>query len=165
MDPDHRLGMVQRKDRRHPGPKVITARTIAGIPKLRHEPVPALRDVPVVDADLEWTRRETIPRQGGYDHVEVLEHQRHVPPGFPRQRARPGYGNALRPFDPSTAYRNQPQTAARTQSLRLVRIGADVFVNRQPYLTGADNILSFSTTSDEPKGLGAGGSLGLIAVC
>ena len=78
MDPHHRLGMIERKDRRHPGPKVITARTIAGIPKLRHEPVPALRDVPVVDADLGWTRRESIPGQGGYDHVEVLEHRQHV---------------------------------------------------------------------------------------
>src|SRR5580704_12438952 len=65
-------------DRRHPGPKVITARTIAGIPKLGHEPVPALRDVPVVNADLEWTRRETIPRQGRYDHVKVLEHRQHI---------------------------------------------------------------------------------------
>jgi len=63
--------MVQRKDRRHPGPKVITARSIAGIPKLRHEPVPTLGDVPIVDADLGWTRRETIPGQGGYDHVKV----------------------------------------------------------------------------------------------
>src|SRR5580658_2736008 len=78
MDPDHRLRMVQRQDRRHPGPKVVTASTIAGIPKLRHEPVPALRDVPIVDADLGWTRRETIPGQGGYDHVEVLEHRQHL---------------------------------------------------------------------------------------
>src|SRR5205807_6697900 len=65
-------------DRCHPGPKVITARTVAGISKLRHEPVPALRDVPVVDADLGWTRRETISRQGGHDHVEVLEHRQHA---------------------------------------------------------------------------------------
>src|ERR1035441_258854 len=70
--------MVQRKDRRHAGPKVITARAIAGISKLRHEPVPALRDVPVVNADFGWTRRKTIPRQGGYDHVKVLEHRQHV---------------------------------------------------------------------------------------
>src|ERR1700723_1800406 len=78
MDSEHRLGMVQRKDLRPPPPKVITARTIAGISKLRHEPVPALRDVSVVDADLGWTRRETIPRQRGYDHVEELEHRQHL---------------------------------------------------------------------------------------
>src|ERR1700685_4352095 len=78
MDPDHRLRMVQRQDRRHPGPKVITARTIAGISKLRHEPVPELRDVPVVDADLGWARRETIAGQGGYDHVKVHKQWQHV---------------------------------------------------------------------------------------
>src|SRR5437870_4507650 len=37
-----------------------------------------LRDVSVVDSDLGWAQRESIPRQGGYDHVEVLEHRQHV---------------------------------------------------------------------------------------
>src|SRR5271157_1209443 len=70
--------MVQRKDRRHPRPKIIAARTIAGIPKLGHEPVPALRDVLVIDADLGWAQRESIAGQGGHDHVEVLKHRQHV---------------------------------------------------------------------------------------
>src|SRR4051812_37492964 len=78
MDPDHRFGMVQRKQRRHPGAEVTASRTIAGIPELGHEPVPALRDIPVGNADFWWTRRKTIPRQGGYDHVKVLEHRQHV---------------------------------------------------------------------------------------
>src|SRR5436853_3458374 len=37
-----------------------------------------LRDVSVVDSDLGWAQRESIPRQGGYDNVEVLEHRQHV---------------------------------------------------------------------------------------
>src|SRR5215831_7061752 len=78
MDPDYRLGMIQRKDRRHPRTEVIAACTIGGISKLRHEAVPTFRDVPVVDADLGWTRRESIPRQGGYNHVEVFEHRQQV---------------------------------------------------------------------------------------
>ncbi len=78
MDPDYPLGMIQRQDRRHPRAEVVAARTIAGIPKLRHEAMPTFRDVPVVDADLGRTRRESIPGQGGYDHVEVFEHRQHV---------------------------------------------------------------------------------------
>src|SRR5262245_51382180 len=70
--------MIHCKERRHPRTEVIAARTIAGIPKFGHEPVPALGDVPVVDADLGWARRESIPWQGGHDHVEVLEHRHHV---------------------------------------------------------------------------------------
>src|SRR5215469_10584328 len=70
--------MVHRKERRHPGTKVIAARSIAGIPEFGHEPVPALRDVAVVDAHLGWAWRESIPRKGGHDYVEVLEHRQHV---------------------------------------------------------------------------------------
>ena len=70
--------MVHCKQRRHPGTEIIAARTIAGIPQFGHEPVPALRDVPVIDADLRWARRESIPGQRGHDHVEVLEHWQHV---------------------------------------------------------------------------------------
>ena len=70
--------MVQRKDRRHPGPEVVAARAIARISKLRHELVPAFRDVSIVDADLGWTRRESISGQGRDDQVEILEHRQHV---------------------------------------------------------------------------------------
>src|SRR5260221_8430543 len=69
--------MVYCKERRHPRTEVIAARAIAGIPKFRHEPVPAMRDVPVVDADFEWARRKSIPWQRGHDHVEVLKHRQH----------------------------------------------------------------------------------------
>src|SRR4029077_10211354 len=34
--------------------------------------------VPVVDPDLGWARRESVPGQRGHDHVEVLEHRQHV---------------------------------------------------------------------------------------
>src|SRR5262245_58162772 len=70
--------MIHCKERRHPRTEVIAARTMAGIAKFGHEPVPALCDVPVVDADLGWARRESIPWQGGHNHVEVLEHRQHV---------------------------------------------------------------------------------------
>src|SRR5262245_60197847 len=70
--------MFHCKEGGHPRTEVIAPRTIAGIPKFLHEPVPALRDVPVVDANLAWARRESIPWQGGHDHVEVLEHRQHV---------------------------------------------------------------------------------------
>jgi hypothetical protein len=70
--------MVHCKERRHSRTEVIAARTIAGIPKFGHEPMPALRNVSVVDADLGWARRESIPWQGGHDHVEVLEHRQNV---------------------------------------------------------------------------------------
>src|SRR5260221_12948286 len=69
--------MVYCKERRHPRTEVIAARAIAGIPKFRHEPVPAMRDVPVVDADFEWARRKSIPWQRGHDHVELLKHRQH----------------------------------------------------------------------------------------
>ena len=72
------VGPIERKDRRPPGPKVIAARTVAGIPKLRHEPVPALRDVPVVDAGLGWTRRKSIAGQRGDDHIKVFKHRQYI---------------------------------------------------------------------------------------
>src|SRR5947208_2073074 len=78
MDPDHRLGMVERKECGHPCPKVVAARSIAGIPELGHELMPALRHVAIIDADLGWTRRKSISGQGRYDYVEVAEHRQHV---------------------------------------------------------------------------------------
>jgi hypothetical protein len=54
--------MVKRQDRRHPGPEVIASRPIAVIAKLRHELVPAFRDVSIVDSDLGRTPRW----QGGF---------------------------------------------------------------------------------------------------
>src|SRR5271165_2600227 len=78
MNPDHRLWMVKREDRRHPGPEVIATRPIAGIAELRHKLVPALRDVSIVDTDLGWTRRKSISGQGGYDQVEIIEHRQHI---------------------------------------------------------------------------------------
>src|SRR5439155_11032553 len=76
--PDHRLRMVERKERGHSSPKVVAARSIAGIPKLGHELMPALRDVAIIDADLGWTRRKPISGQGRYHYVEVAEHRQHV---------------------------------------------------------------------------------------
>src|SRR5437868_15036576 len=70
--------MIERKQRGHAGPKVVAARSIAGIPKLGHELMPALRDVAIIDADLRWTRRKSISGQGRYDDVEVAEHRQHV---------------------------------------------------------------------------------------
>src|SRR5215472_1890425 len=37
--------------------------------------MPALRNIPVVDADLRWAGRESIPGQRRNDHVEVLQHR------------------------------------------------------------------------------------------
>src|SRR5207302_5693804 len=42
MYSDHRLGMIERKERRHSSSKIVAARSIAGIPKLGHELMPAL---------------------------------------------------------------------------------------------------------------------------
>jgi hypothetical protein len=70
--------MVQRKDRRHPGSEIVTARTIAGVPKFGHQTVPALRDVAVVDPNYGRSWRESIPRQGGHDQIEVLKHRQHL---------------------------------------------------------------------------------------
>jgi len=56
----------------------MAACTIARIPKLGHELVPALRNVSVVDTDLGWARRESVPGQGGYDDIEILKDRQHV---------------------------------------------------------------------------------------
>src|SRR5579884_3426255 len=53
MDTDYRFWVIECKDRRHPGPKVIAACTIARITKLRHQPVPALRDLSIVNSTLD----------------------------------------------------------------------------------------------------------------
>src|SRR5207248_7003209 len=65
-------------ERGHSSPKIVAARSIAGIPKLGHELMPALRDVAIIDADLRWTRRKSISGQGRYDYVEVAEHRQHI---------------------------------------------------------------------------------------
>src|SRR5215472_2484667 len=39
--------------------------------------MPALRNIPVVDADLGWAGRECIPGQRRNNHVEVLQHRQH----------------------------------------------------------------------------------------
>src|SRR5262245_15232352 len=78
MYPDHRLRMVERKQCGHTSSKVVAARSKTGIAKLRHEAMPTLRDVAIIDADLGWTRRKSISWQGRYDYVEVTEHRQHV---------------------------------------------------------------------------------------
>src|SRR5947209_1457383 len=78
MNPDHRLRMIERKQSSHAGPKIVAARSIAGIPELGHELMPALRDVAIIDADLGWTRRKSVSGQRRYDYVEVAEHRQHV---------------------------------------------------------------------------------------
>src|SRR5690242_14963541 len=80
MDPDHRLWMIKRKDRRHSGTEIITGGAIARITKRAHQFMPAIGNIPVVDPHLGWTRRKSVARQRRYDHIEVLEHrqQTHV---------------------------------------------------------------------------------------
>src|SRR5437762_10523393 len=78
MYPDHRLGIVERKECSHASAEVVAARSVARISKLGHEPVPTLRDVAIIDADLGWTRRKSISGQRRYDYVEVAEHRQHV---------------------------------------------------------------------------------------
>src|SRR5277367_3907839 len=70
--------MVERKDRRHPGPEVVATRPIARVAKLRHDLVPPFRDVSIVDTDLGWMRRESISGQRRDDQVEIIEHRQHV---------------------------------------------------------------------------------------
>src|SRR5258708_5317635 len=70
--------MIERKERSYSSSKIVAARSIAGIPKLGHELMPALRDVAIIDVDLGWTRRKSISGQGRYDYVEVAEHRQHV---------------------------------------------------------------------------------------
>src|SRR5205823_4224284 len=78
MYPNHRLRMIERKERSYPSSEIVAARSIAGIPELGHELMPALRNVAIIDADLGWTRRKSISGQGRYDYVEVAEHRQHV---------------------------------------------------------------------------------------
>src|SRR5947209_5612758 len=70
--------MVYPEDRRHSGSKVITTRTIPGISKRGHEPMPALRHKPVVDTNLGRAQRKSIAGQGWYNYIEILEHGQHV---------------------------------------------------------------------------------------
>src|SRR6202000_2327573 len=67
--------MVKRQDRSHPCPEVIASRPIPVVAKLRHELVPAFRDVSIVDSDLGWTTRESISGQGGDNYIEIAEHR------------------------------------------------------------------------------------------
>src|SRR5438094_444921 len=82
--------MIERKERGHPSSKIVAARSIAGVPELGHEPMPALRDVAIIDADLGWPRRKSISGQGRYDYFEVAEHRQHF--DIVEKTARPAVG-------------------------------------------------------------------------
>jgi hypothetical protein len=78
MNADDRLWMVKRKEGGYACSEVVAIGAIAGISEHGHEPMPALRDVPIVDADLVRAGRESIAGQGGYDQIEVFEQGQHT---------------------------------------------------------------------------------------
>src|SRR5689334_2131354 len=70
--------MIEGKECSHPGPKIVTACGVLRIPQLGHQFVPALRNIPIVDADFKGTLRESVPGQRGYDDIEIREHRQHI---------------------------------------------------------------------------------------
>ena len=78
MDPDDRLRVISRQDSRHPRTEVIAPRSVARISQLGHQPVPPFRDIVVINARLQRTRRESVTGQRWQHHVEICEYRQHL---------------------------------------------------------------------------------------